>query len=59
MKNRSYREEYIRVMGKIDVDDSVKQQIIRNCARYGTVNKIKSGKYKLTVVKKESMTENV
>ncbi len=58
MKNNNYRSEYIRVMGKVDVDESVKQQIIRNCARYSTLNKIMAGKYKLTAVKKDSVTGN-
>ena len=59
MKNGNYRSEYIRVMGKVDVEESVKQQIIRNCARYGTLEKIKAGKCKLTAVKKEQTAENV
>lgn len=59
MKNKNYREEYIRVMAEIDVQESVKQQIIRNCARYSTLNKIKAGKYKLTAVKKDGITENI
>ncbi|MBR4857638.1 MAG: hypothetical protein IKU08_00475 [Clostridia bacterium] len=59
MKNSNYRSEYIRVMGKVDVEESVKQQIIRNCARYGTLKKIKVGKCKLTAVKKEQTAENI
>lgn len=52
-------KEYVRVMNCVDVDDSVKQQIIINCARRGTLQKIKAGKYKITAVKKEKTTENV
>ena len=59
MKNNNYRNEYIRVMGKVDVEESVKQQIIRNCARYSTLNKIRSGKYKLIAVKKEKTAEKI
>lgn len=59
MKNNNYRSGYIRVMGNVDVEESVKQQIIRNCARYSTLNKIKAGKYKLTAVKKEKTAEKV
>ena len=59
MKNNNYRNEYIRVMGKVDVEESVKQQIIRNCARYSTLNKIRAGKYKLVAVKKEKTAEKI
>ncbi|MBE6820765.1 MAG: hypothetical protein E7516_06915 [Ruminococcaceae bacterium] len=59
MKNNNCRSEYIRAMGKVDVEESVKQQIIRNCARYSTLNKIKAGKYKLTAVKKEQTAEKI
>lgn len=59
MKNNNYRNEYIRVMGKVDVEESVKQQIIRNCARYSTLNKIRAGKYKLIAVKKEKTAEKI
>lgn len=59
MKNNNYRSEYIRVMGKVDIESSVKQQIIHNCARYSTLNKIKSGKYKLIVVIKEHTAEKI
>ncbi|MBQ2903921.1 MAG: hypothetical protein IJE48_05935 [Clostridia bacterium] len=51
--NNQFRE-YKRIMGCIDVEESVKQQIIRNCARHSTLNKIKSGKYKLIAVIKNS-----
>ena len=59
MKNNNYRNEYIRVMEKVDVEESVKQQIIRNCARYSTLNKIRAGKYKLIAVKKEKTAEKI
>lgn len=59
MKSINYRSEYIRVMEKVDVEESVKQQIIHNCARYSTLNKIKAGKYKLTAVKKKQTAENI
>lgn len=50
-------KEYIRVMNSIDIDDSVKQQIIQNCARHSTLHKIKSGKFKITAVKKDKATD--
>lgn len=59
MKKRNYRDEYIRVMSSIDVDESVKQQIIRNCARYSTVKKIRAGKFKIIAVKKDGVFEEV
>lgn len=54
MKPNNQFAEYRRVMCCIDVDESVKHQIIRNCARHSTLNKIKSGKYKLIAVIKNS-----
>ncbi len=59
MKNKNYRQEFIRVMSCIDVEESVKQQIIHNCARYGTLKKIRAGKYKLIAVKKDRAVEEV
>ena len=59
MKTKNYREDYIRVMKNIDVSESVKQQIIRNCARYSTVKKIRAGKYKIIAVKKDQTLEEV
>lgn len=52
-------KDYVRVMNCVDVDDAVKQQIIINCARRGTLEKIKAGKYKITAVKKEKTTEQI
>lgn len=54
MKATNYRDEYIRIMSAVDVDDEIKQQIIKNCARRSTLNKIKSGIYKLTAIIKDS-----
>ena len=50
-------KEYVRVMSCIDIDEEVKKQIIRNCARYGTVKKIRIGKFKIVAVKKESFSK--
>ncbi len=57
--NNPHINEYARVMNCIDMDNAAKQRIIRNCARYGTLMKIKSGKFKVIAVKKEKMTENI
>lgn len=59
MKTKNYREDYIRVMKNVDVSESVKQQIIRNCARYSTLKKIRAGKYKIVAVKKDKTLEEV
>ncbi len=59
MKFNNYRDEYIRVMKKVDVDESVKQQIIRNCARYSTLNKIRTFRFKITAVKKDEAYKEV
>lgn len=57
MKPKNQLKEYVRVMSCIDVEDEVKQQIIKNCARHGTLKKIKAGKYKITAVIKEKSSE--
>lgn len=57
--NNPHINEYARVMNCIDMDNAAKQRIIRNCARYGTLMKIKSGKFKVIAVKKEKTTENI
>lgn len=54
--NNKHLNEYKRIMGCVDIEDSVKQQIVKNCARYSTLNKIKSGKFKIIAVKKEEST---
>lgn len=59
MKPNNQLKEYKRVMGCIDVDESVKQQIIKNCARYSTLKKIRAGKYKIIAVKKDSRVEKI
>ena len=58
MNFNNYRDEYIRVMKKVDVDESVKQQIVRNCARYSTLTKIKAVKFKVTAIKKDGVFKN-
>ena len=50
MTPNSIVNEYKRVMNCVDVEDAVKHQIITNCARYSTLNKIRSGKFKLVAV---------
>ncbi len=57
--NNPHLNEYARVMNCVDMDNAAKLRIIRNCARYGTLMKIKSGKFKVIAVKKEKMTENI
>lgn len=51
--NNRYINEYARVMCCVDIDESVKNQIVKNCARYSTLNKIKGGKFKIIAVIKE------
>lgn len=59
MKPNNQLKEYKRVMGCVDIDDAVKQQIIKNCARYSTMKKIRAGKYKIVAVKKEKRVEKI
>lgn len=59
MTPKNHLKEYTRVMNCVDADDAVKQQIIKNCARYSTLSKIKAGKYKIIAVKKEKTAEKI
>lgn len=59
MTPNSVLSDYKRVMNCVDVEDAVKMQIIKNCARYSTMKKLRSGKYRLTAVIKENSTEKV
>ncbi|MBQ2848345.1 MAG: hypothetical protein IJE74_08840 [Clostridia bacterium] len=59
MTPKNQLKEYIRVMNCVDVDDSVRQQIITNCARYSTMKKIKAGKFKITAIKKDNSVEKI
>ncbi len=54
--NNKHLIEYKRVMGCVDIDESVKHQIVKNCARYSTLDKMKSGKFKIVAVIKEKTT---
>lgn len=59
VKPNNQLKEYKRVMSCVDIDDAVKQQIIKNCARYSTMKKIRAGKYKIVAVKKEKRAEKI
>lgn len=59
MKPKNQLKEYVRVMNCIDVEDEVKQQIIKHCARYSTLKKIKAGKYRIIAVIKETTAEKI
>ena len=58
MKPNNCISEYKRVMNCVDIDEAAKQQIIKNCARYSTLKKIKSGKFRIIAVKKEKTADN-
>ncbi len=57
MKPNNQLKEYVRVIKSVDVDETVQERIIKYCAGYGTLSKIRSGKYKLIAVKKENFFE--
>lgn len=59
MKPNNHIDEYRRIMNCVDIDDTVKHQIIKSCARYSTMKKIRAGKHKITAVIKEKTTENI
>lgn len=50
-------KEYVRVMNCIDIDEEAKKRIIKNCARYSTMKKVRSGKFRVIAVKKETFSE--
>lgn len=54
MTKKQAVREYVRIMSCIDIDEDAKKRIINNCARYGTVKKIRTGKFKIVETKKES-----
>lgn len=56
--NNPHINEYAMLMSCVDIDDAAKQRIIKNCARYSTLKKIKSGKFKVIAVKKEKTSKN-
>ena len=56
---RKYIDSYVRVMNKVTMSDEAKKCIIRNCARYSTLQKIKSGSFTITVNQKEKTTDGV
>ncbi len=59
MKPNSRISEFKRVINCVDIEDSAKQRIIKNCARYSTMKKLRSGKYRVIAVKKESSSETI
>ncbi len=59
MRPNNLLKEYKRVMCCLDINDAVKQQIIKNCARYSTIKKIRAGKYKIIAIKKEKRVEKI
>lgn len=50
-------KDYRRVMNSVQLSDEAKQRITRNCARYATVKKIKSGNFTVTAVIKEKTSD--
>ena len=50
-------KEYARVMNSVDISEEKKQNIIRNCALYATSRRIKTRKFKITVVKEKETHE--
>ncbi len=59
MKPNNGIKEYTRVMNCVDIDDAAKQQIIKNCARHSTLQKIKAGKFKIIAVKKNKTVDKI
>ena len=53
MNNSLPIKEYERIINSIGLDEAAKHEIIRNCARRSTLERIRRGKYKLITVKKD------
>lgn len=56
---RKYIDSYVRVMNNVTMSDEAKKCIIRNCARYSTLHKIKSSSFVITANKKEKTTDGI
>lgn len=59
MKPNNNIKEYIRVLSCVNIDDETKHHIAQNCARRSTLQKIRSGKFKIVAVKKENTVEKI
>lgn len=58
MKNNSINE-YRRVMSSLCLNDEAKHRIARNCAKYSTLQKIKTGDFTVTAVKQDKTSDRV
>ena len=56
---RKYIDSYVKVMNSVTMSDDAKKCIIRNCARYSTLQKIKNSSYVISANKKEKTTDGV
>ena len=56
---RKYIDSYVRVMNNVTMSDEAKKCIIRNCARYSTLQKIKNSSFSITASKKEKTTDGI
>jgi len=56
---RKYINSYVRVMNDISMSNEAKRYIIRNCARYSTLQKIKNSNFSLPANKKEKTTDGI
>lgn len=59
MKPNNNIKEYIRVLSCVNIDDETKHRIAQNCARRSTLQKIRSGKFKIVAVKKENTVAKI
>ena len=56
---RKYINSYVRVMNDITMSEEAKKCIIRNCARYSTLQKIKKSNFSITVNQNEKTTDGI
>lgn len=59
LKRNNYINRYRQVMNSVTVDPDFTRQIIEHCAKYSTLKRMKTKKFRINVAKKEKSTDNV
>ena len=59
LKRNNYIDRYRQVMNSVTVDPDFTRQIIEHCAKYSTLKRMKTKKFRINVAKKEKSTDNV
>ena len=59
LKRNNSIDRYRQVMNSVTVDPDFTRQIIEHCAKYSTLKRMKTKKFRINVAKKEKSTDNV